>query len=168
MVSRRTRIRALALILPTAFGLGASVGDPAAAQAGSAIAAQLSAGTIGNLRIGMTQREVEALLHRRLEMDTKVDFPTAPILQARDLTSLGIATIAGVTAYGADLQFDNPLDGARRLREIAIGVSCDDMLALRERLLTDVPATEKTPYAWWLSSDSGCRLWLRVPSDTLD
>jgi hypothetical protein len=162
MIPRMSRL------LPVlAFGLGAIIAPHASGQAGPALAAQLMAGAVGSLRIGMPQPEVESLLRRQIDVDSKVDFPLATITGDSDLKALGIEKIAGAASTGADLQFDNPSDGVRHLRSVAIGIQCDDMNELRRQLTPDVAmqdalTIDTSPYAWQLSPNSSCylSLWL--------
>jgi hypothetical protein len=168
MMSRMSRLLPLFV-----FGLGTIIAPHASGQAEPAVATQLMAGTVGSLRIGMSQPEVESLLRRRIEVDSKVDFPLATITGNSDLQALGIEKIAGAASTGADLQFDNPSDGLRHLRSVAIGIRCDDMNELRRQLIPDVamqdiPTIDTSPYAWRLSPNSGCYLSLWLTSDQLN
>lgn len=146
----------LAMFVPLAIGQGASP-----------VADALSTGRVGALRIEMAQQDIESLLQRSLaaDLDHQSQIARVTLFDVHDLQSLGVDQIAGVSAQGVDLIFTTPVGGDRRLRSVVVGIPCNDLLDLVQRIGAWEPPDRKSDYLWGIHRRPQCQLSLWKQSD---
>jgi len=131
-------------------------------RSASPVADALAGGRIGSLQMGMAQSDVESLLQRRLpaDMDDQSQVAAVTLTESRDLQLLHIDHIAGFSTDSVKLAFDTPLGSDRKLIAISIGISCDELSAMADRLGTWGTEDPGPGNVWGIQRRPVCQLML--------
>ena len=126
----------------------------ALAEVPSATSAKtLASGVLGELRIGMSVRTLEARLGKKVQLAFAGDNRAGlSIEKKQDLLSLKIAQVAGVPAQGADLLMTDR-NGELRVEMVVLGVPCSSVAALETKLRTSAEAVRKDDKGGWSNHD---------------
>jgi hypothetical protein len=137
---------------------------------------KLSHGVIGGLYIGQTQADVERILGHSIPIDDQSHNQLWTSLGDRgDLIALRVSNLEGARTLGAEVVFDNPTSGDRRIRGISVPTFCDDIPALFEKVHYDeaVEALPKGDHEAAFSDENGkifsgitnrpkCSVWAKL------